>query len=608
VRDWVDPARGILVPAGGSAILGGLSIALATRGAADRPLLTGLVLVAGVAAGLAPLRFGLPVAIVLASFGGLLTDFAGSRADYWNELFVGLLLVRAVIRRRPSTLELGIGAGVGVVFLAYLVTGSTLREVFWGGKVLLMSVLAGWAIYRLRPGPRSWRATCEALWIAAGANVLLAAWQHHVGSDRLRELGIPVGERIKETSGGALRAFGGFTSPAPFSYALVIAALVWLAVLLGSVRDRRLALYAAWVPLAALLGIQLSLDRTALLGLVAAVIVVGLRELRNPRSLVLVAAAVGVVVGVVAIGSAQSRHFFGEALTLSSPSAKQRVALWRSYLGESSFFGVGPASAGAAYLHADPPTPQRPVWLWAYWRPDWTRSGRRLYAMEKTAVLRIGLGGKPRPATTLTLRGKSLGEPRTLTVRFDPNRHADRRVLARAALDPQHAKTVTVAVPAAREPAYVLLSLSPPPRSKEEVNPATGRPVGAEFDRMSVSGLRKPATPAEAVYEKAFGLEEVGVVDNLYLSWIFQYGILGVGLCALWLWVLLRPLAGRLRNDAPALSARLVGVFLVVGAVAVNIWEEAPIDFYAAAIFAIALSWDRLRRRRSHRPRTSTSG
>src|SRR6185295_6302089 len=106
---------------------------------------------------------------------------------------------------------------------------------------------AGWALYRLRPGRRSWRGAFEGLTVAVGANLILALWQHHVGTAHLRRLGIPVGDRIKETSGGALRAFGGFTSAAPFSYALVIGALVWLAFLLGSPRERRLELYTAWV-------------------------------------------------------------------------------------------------------------------------------------------------------------------------------------------------------------------------------------------------------------------------------------------------------------------------------------------------------------------------
>ena len=70
----------VAVPAAGVA-LGLLAVLVAERGAGSRPALAALVLVLGAAAGLAPLRYGLPVAIVLASFGGFYLDFVRSQAS-----------------------------------------------------------------------------------------------------------------------------------------------------------------------------------------------------------------------------------------------------------------------------------------------------------------------------------------------------------------------------------------------------------------------------------------------------------------------------------------------------------------------------------------------
>jgi O-antigen ligase len=80
------------------------------------------------------------------------------------------------------------------------------------------------------------------------------------------------------------------------------------------------------------------------------------------------------------------------------------------------------------------------------------------------------------------------------------------------------------------------------------------------------------------------------LVDNLYVSWLFQYGLLGAALCLVWFAVLLRPVLAVRRNSAVT-AASLVGVFLVVGASTVSLWEESPTDFLAAIVFAFAIGW-----------------
>jgi O-antigen ligase len=105
---------------------------------------------------------------------------------------------------------------------------------------------------------------------------------------------------------------------------------------------------------------------------------------------------------------------------------------------------------------------------------------------------------------------------------------------------------------------------------------------------MRFEGL--PGTPAEHAYERFLSPSvRPGVVDNQYMAWIFDFGLVGVGLCLVWIGVLLSPMFARARGPA-LVAARLTGVFLLVGAVAVDIWEEAPTDLVAAVFFALAVA------------------
>lgn len=90
-----------------------------------------------------------------------------------------------------------------------------------------------------------------------------------------------------------------------------------------------------------------------------------------------------------------------------------------------------------------------------------------------------------------------------------------------------------------------------------------------------------------------------GVVDNQYLSWLYEYGILGGAmLCALFATALLAPF--RLRFDQlivpleMRITAALVGVFLVVAALSVNVWEEFPLNFIASVILGLLLRGSRI--------------
>ena len=94
---------------------------------------------------------------------------------------------------------------------------------------------------------------------------------------------------------------------------------------------------------------------------------------------------------------------------------------------------------------------------------------------------------------------------------------------------------------------------------------------------------------ATAAISAATGASEA-VVDNQYLSWLYQYGVvLGIVIAALWVLTMLRPFAFPSRTPA-GVAGELVGVFAVVAAVGVNVWEEFPVNFIVAASLAMSLA------------------
>ncbi len=332
-----------------AAALGGAVIGLQYLGVGHRPIPSTLILLAGIAAGLAPLRFGLPVAAGLACFQTTINDFFGPPGRYWKEAFVAILVLRALRRRSPGPLEAAVAGAVALVYFAYLATGTSLLAVGWAAKILLFALVAGWAVSRLGASRVEWTATYYALIVAAGANVVLGVWQRIEGWPGLLRLGLPYGERVRQAPTGALRSFGGLTSAAPFAYMLALVVLAWVAFIVSDADRRRIALETLWVPPVALAGIALSLDRIALVGLTTTVLFGSLLHVRRRAALALVALAPAVVASVLVLAGPSARSFLLEGFTFSSHSAKARRLLWSEYADALNSFGHGPASAGAAY-------------------------------------------------------------------------------------------------------------------------------------------------------------------------------------------------------------------------------------------------------------------
>lgn len=576
-------------------VAGLLAIVVSTQGAADRPVLAALTLILGAVAGLLPYRHGLSLALGLACFEGFLNDFVGPRALYWNEIFAVVIVLRSLVVRRPRIGEAAAGGAIVAAFLGYLATGTSLKADAWGLKVLLTSAVVAWALARTRAvGAREWRVLYFTLTAIVGAAVVLAVWQRAKGVAGLQGLGLVYGPRIREVAGGgSVRAFGGFTSAAPFSYMLAITLCAGLAYALGTPRERRDALVTAWLPAAVAAGILLAVDRTAIVAALVAGAVLGATYRRRVLLPLVVALAIFGAAVVVTRGPGGTDGI--------GSTIRARTALWAEYLGDLRPLGHGPATAGSAYDKVDPPgwvVPLRPPGTWDI---DYER-----VIVPRQALTVAQTRSSPRPPLTIAGTAIALNRPERLRVTLGyvlgGRRLADRRIpAARAAL-------VRIRVPRGEGEAPLWFTSVParPPwprfsgeaRRPDEKIPVLAASAAAmpalELRDLRVEGRPPARTPAERVWDQWFqdtpaALEGdgPGLVDNLYVSWLWQYGLLGVLLIAAWLTILLRPLLSR-QKDSRLVLASLVGVFLAVAALAVSVWEESPTDLLAALAFASA--------------------
>jgi hypothetical protein len=199
----------------------------------------------------------------------------------------------------------------------------------------------------------------------------------------------------------------------------------------------------------------------------------------------------------------------------------------------------------------------------------------------------------------LWFRVSSLAVERTLTVSYG------RSTLGVVRVFPNRQSLLRVKLPPGRGVALIRLSARPPAQPPGRFSPGDSRRLAIRLDDLSAIDTGPPRDTTEAIYERvkrragvsALQGSKPGVVDNLYLAWLYQYGfLLGVVLCVVWALVLLRPALERGRDDdALVVTMRLWGLFVVVAALVVNIWEEFPVDFLVALGFAFLYGSKRAR-------------
>lgn len=330
--------------------VGFVVVALERGGVGARPALAGIVLALAVAAGFAPLRYGLPIATVLASLQDVWLQFAGTPGKQWKEVFILILVGRAIWKREraPSSLAVA-GFALGAAWLLiYLLRGSTFLDFAWGMKLLLLFLIFGCALAALQPSEREWWATWNGIAVAVAANFVIALWQMRIGAEGLSALGFEYGRELRLAE-GSFRAFGGFLYAAPLGHFMAIAALCWVGMLFSSAPSR--ALPWIWVPALAGMGLVLSLNRTAVMASVGAVVIVAIRRRR-----VLAVALVGAVVGITffTFAGSESQRLLGEGASMNTPSVAARVDIWQRRLADLSLLGDGPGSAGAAVERTNP--------------------------------------------------------------------------------------------------------------------------------------------------------------------------------------------------------------------------------------------------------------
>src|SRR3954447_9495414 len=291
-----------LVPLLAGLAIGGLVVLVELQGAGDKPAPVGAAgLLVALVAALAPLRIALPIAVVLSAYEGFFTSFVGGHSTLWEECFTVVLVLRAALRRPPSRLELSAAALVVLAFALYFATGTDADEVGLGAKLLLFFVLVGWALARFGAGRREWWAVYRGLGVVVASSVVVAVWQRHYGVNGLEDLGLRYGASLREV-GHQLRANAGFIYAAPFGYTLAVALLSWVALVMSG--ERAWALASIWVPALAVVGMTLSLSRTAFVAAAGAVVLVALGRSGGRRALVGVAVAAVAIVLVVAPSSA----------------------------------------------------------------------------------------------------------------------------------------------------------------------------------------------------------------------------------------------------------------------------------------------------------------
>jgi hypothetical protein len=254
----------------------------------------------------------------------------------------------------PTLLELGVLFLVGSILVGYALANHAITEVAWGTKILLLFLLAGWALLRLEVGRREWLASFAGLMVVVSSSFVLAQWQRQAGVHGLLDLGFAYGDSVRQVD-KTLRVFAGFIYGAPFAYTMALAALAWFALYLSKPVDS--ALRTVWVPALAAVGIVWSLSRIALVGLVVACAVVTLLQRRFHAAL----PAAVLLVGLVVFASGSALGFLGQGFTFSSESAKARTSLWKERWSEVSVLGGGPGSAGAAFARAADSSSARPA-------------------------------------------------------------------------------------------------------------------------------------------------------------------------------------------------------------------------------------------------------
>ena len=336
----------------------------------DRTIVAALLVVAGllVTTGPAPfavaLALGVLLAVAIRPFLGVLLSLSvaltygvyvartgGGAFLIGKDVLVGAIAVGVAIRwsdRRPTSFPT---APFGILLATALTSVALGRSTDLGTTVGGLRILFEWVIFgyvaSLVIDDRRLRALLLIVSPLVVINALLAIQQSRVGAVALTREGYEYGSIVRQI-GGTVRAFGMMPYGIPFGHSMALLAIACLAFVVRS--SRRDVILFGSIGLLAVANLILSVNRTALLGLAVASIVVlwssGHLAIRKMSTAHLVG---GVVLVVLLTLVGPGRQLIGGVVQgAGNTSVKTRLDTWGGVSLDHVLFGDGPGTAGAA--------------------------------------------------------------------------------------------------------------------------------------------------------------------------------------------------------------------------------------------------------------------
>lgn len=293
-------------------------------------------------------QWGLLIVAALVPFHGLLLILPVT-ATFWKEAAVLAVVAGALLAPReqsrmtvapwllPALVLVAMGTASAVLVLG--------AQAAFPLKIAFFYLVPAVVIY-YHPLTRADKDLLVSLLLGTGLlTAVYGLWQQVVGGWALADLGYEWNEAIRY-AGPLLRSFSTFNQPFPFAFFLMLVLVVGLAAALAEPGRLRSRLFW-WISPLLLLGMLSSVVRAAVVGLVAALIVLGV--VLHRRLLAVLAALAGVGALVVPVALLVDRS---GALTtlLSSSSLEDRGGHWSDTLPRMLVqpFGAGLGTTGSA--------------------------------------------------------------------------------------------------------------------------------------------------------------------------------------------------------------------------------------------------------------------
>ncbi|AGF73608.1 O-antigen ligase family protein [Corynebacterium halotolerans] len=293
-------------------------------------------------------QWGIIAIAALVPFHGLLLVFPVA-ATFWKEAAVLTVALAGVLAARPRG-RVTVAPWLGPAFLLVLV-GVVSGVVVLGAdaafpvKIAFFYLIPAVVVYFF-PFTRADKDLLVTVLMWTGLlSAIFGLWQQVVGGYRLADLGYEWNEHIR-SAGPLLRSFGTFNQPFPFAFYLMLVLIIAGTAALSRPGRPRSRIFWAISPIL-LLAMASSVVRASFIGLLAAVIVVGVVLHRRLLRYLAVAAVAAVLLVPVALVIDQRGVL---ATMASSSSLQERGGHWSLTLPQMLIhpFGGGLGTTGSS--------------------------------------------------------------------------------------------------------------------------------------------------------------------------------------------------------------------------------------------------------------------